>query len=144
MSRGSPDYIGKQSFPLYGPFTTEYNVEALTTTDLTEVFSLSGAGYILSGFVWINGAASIRTDKIIMTIDSGNTLSKTVGFYYDDGFIKNPSMPLSLINFDAAEMFAVFMIGTQLTFEESLKIEYDPADVAIRDIKTLLWYSKVE
>jgi len=38
----------------------------------------------------------------------------------------------------------VFMIGTQLTFEESLKIEYDPNDVAIRDIKTLLWYSKVE
>jgi len=143
MSRGSPDYVGKQAFPLYGPSTLEFQEYTVDAFGFTDVFSLAGMGYILGGLIRVNCGVGITSDQAGLIIDGNSIQRRTFQVMYDYGLHKLPELPLSMLRLGADGYSASLLIGGRLTFEESLVIEYSPSSLDDRLVKTHLWYAKV-
>lgn len=143
MARGSPDYVGKQTFPLYGPSTLEYQTFTVDAFGFTNVFSLSGMGYILGGLFRVNCGVDITSDQIGLIIDGDSIQRRTFQTLYDYGLHNRPELPLSMLRLAADGFSCSGLIGGRMTFEETFVVEYSPASLDDRSLKIHLWYAKV-
>ena len=116
----SPSYLVRYGSPKQKSFLGN-----ATPSTTTELFSVFGKGIIYSGFINADKLSTSKADKIKITIDNQVYASRSFEFLDLCNIISHFIYPTYLAKFDDTNFFYVVGIGSGITFEKSIVIEYE-------------------
>lgn len=131
--------------PTYGEGEEAIATEIVSAGTTESIITISGTGVLYGGWVTISDTNNHFNDKPKIYIDGNYFAGVSFNSLFNNGFIKNSKYLFNLTRkeFDSPHYRAVACIGSGVTFETSLQLQYQNSEATDIDVGAILTYATI-